>query len=165
MLALLHGYIIPAAYAVLPAPMQSAEATAMLLAIALQESEADARRQLPKGPARGFWQFEALGVAGVCEHRLTKLMLQDALAVLKYSPVLPAAGLHLIIEHNDVLAAVFARLNLWPLRPALPTREQSDEGWRQYLRAWRPGKPRPQSWPANFATAWALVESEGVLNG
>lgn len=137
----------------------------MLLAIALQESKAGARRQLPKGPARGFWQFERIGVAYVREHRLTKVILQDALRALKYSPGLPAADLHLIIEHNDVLAAVFARLNLWPLQPALPTREQSDEGWRQYLRAWRPGKPRPETWPENFATAWAIVTTEGVSNG
>lgn len=164
MIDILHRFIVPAAFAVLPEKMRSREAMAMLLAIALQESEAAARRQRPRkkggtpGPARGFWQFEQIGIQGVLEHRLTKNTLQAALAELVYVSTASPAALHAIVEHNDVVAAVFARLNLWPLRPALPTREQGAEGWQQYLRAWRPGAPHPSTWPANFATAWEIVD-------
>lgn len=162
MISVLHRFIVPAALAVLPARMDSPEARAQLLAITLQESKARARRQIVKGgklgPARGLWQFERIGIQGVLEHRLTRGILQSALEQLLYKRTLTPTDLHLIVEHNDVVAAVFARLNLWPLRPALPTRGQVEEGWQQYLRAWRPGKPHPATWPGNFAAAWALVD-------
>ncbi len=45
------------------------EGRLMLLAIGLQESRFEHRRQLGNGPARGFWQFEAGGgVKGVMTH-------------------------------------------------------------------------------------------------
>src|SRR5690606_35531315 len=56
------------AYALLPSRMDSDRATVMLLAIGLQESRFEHRRQI-KGPARGFWQFErGGGVRGVMTH-------------------------------------------------------------------------------------------------
>lgn len=76
MIDLLHRFLVPAAYAVLPAEMQSARATAFLLAIALQESGARKRRQV---------------------------------------------------------------------------------AWGQYLKGWKPGKPRPADWPGNFTAAWDRV--------
>jgi len=45
----------------------------------------------------------------------------------------------------------FARLLLWTLPSALPT--TADEGWTQYLDAWRPGKPHPATWAGHWATA------------
>ena len=62
------------------------------------------------------------------------------------------------IEHNDVLACCFARLNLWWLPGALPTRTEPLKGWNQYLKAWRPGEPHPETWPAFFEDAWNRVE-------
>jgi hypothetical protein len=160
MLTLLSTYIIPAAYAVLPAPMASPRATALLLAIALQESGTTARRQRPKGPARGFWQFEAGGgITAVKTHPATRDDLKAALLSLRYPPSLTATDLHAIVEHNDVLAAIAARLLLWTLPLALPTRTQGDQGWLQYLDAWRPGAPHPETWGEHFGRAWALVES------
>lgn len=156
MLALLHGYILPAAYAVLPAPMQSPAASALLLAIALQESAAIHRRQAG-GPARGFWQFEVAGIRGVQTHALTRDDLKAALIMLRYPPSLPAEDLHALVEHQDVVAAICARLLLWTLPSALPTRDDPPMlAWGQYMEAWRPGKPRPQSWADHYARAWAL---------
>lgn len=161
MLSYLHRFTLPAAYDLLPLPMATIEADAMLLAIALQESEATHRRQV-NGPARGFWQFEAGGgVKGVLTHPATAGLARSAMTALCYprSPT-PAAAL-VILEHNDVLACVFARLLLWTLPARLPGRTASALGWASYQRAWRPGKPRPADWPGNYTRAWALVEPKG----
>lgn len=153
----LTHFILPAAYELLPPGMASTEASALLLAIALQESALEHRRQV-KGPARGFWQFEVIGVAGVLEHRLTRTPAQDALEALVYRPVERAPiVVQRALEHNDVLAAVVARLNLWPLRAQLPARADVDGGWTQYLKAWRPGKPRPATWATNYERAWSAM--------
>lgn len=154
-----YTYTIPAAYTFLPERMQSPEATAMLLAIGLQESKFAARRQLPKGPARGFWQFErAGGVEGVLTHPDTWKPVRQVLNALSYPPEADSYACHTALEHNDVLAVCFARLLLWTLPERLPRRLEIDVAWNQYLRAWRPGKPHPETWPDNYAAAWAIVE-------
>lgn len=154
--------ILPAAYDVLPAAMQSTPATALLLAIALQESAAAARRQQPRGPARGFWQFEAGGaVHGVRTHPASAHHLRSALVSLCYPSTLSTVNAWTALEHNDVLAAVFARLLLWTVPGALPGRLDVAPAWDQYLEAWRPGRPRPDDWAANFALGWSIVTSEG----
>lgn len=173
MLLTLHARIVPAAYDVLPPAMQSDRATAMLLAIALQESKCVHRYQLPRqpggkpGPARGFWQFEAGGaVKGVLTHPKTQPYARSAMVALCYSRSLTVNEIHALLEHNDVLAAVFARLNLWWLAGALPGRENPQEGWRQYLEAWRPGEPHPETWDGYFTRAWTLVAGEsGRIDG
>jgi hypothetical protein len=153
----LHRHVLPAAYAVLPAHMQSPKADAMLLAIALQESKAAHRRQI-KGPARGFWQFEmGGGTRGVLTHPSSKLHIRSALTDLCYRPTSTAQILHPVLEHNDVLACVFARLLLWTLPQTLPEPEDVTEGWAQYLEAWRPGRPHPKKWSENHTLAWAMV--------
>lgn len=156
MLELLAHHIIPAAYAVLPSRMQSPEATAMLLAIALQESRCVYRRQV-KGPARGFWQFELAGVAGVRRHPASQQHLKVALACLCYPRTLAIADAHAALEHNDVLACVCARLLLWTLPSELPAKDEPDRGWDQYFAAWRPGRPHPDTWHEQYVRAWELV--------
>jgi hypothetical protein len=52
---------------------------------------------------------------------------------------------------------VFARLLLFTLPAPLPLQSDPDEGWRQYLDAWRPGTPHLATWTANYAAAWAVV--------
>jgi hypothetical protein len=161
-------YVMPAAFALLPGMMNSPEARAELLAIGLQESEFRHRRQIvgdpPRavGPARGFWQFEeGGGIRGVLTHRRTRWHLQLALDELRYTgpfDTISEETLHVAVQHNDVLACVFARLNLWWLPGTLATRDLPQRGWRQYLEAWRPGKPHPETWDRNFARAWALVQ-------
>src|SRR5690606_38643231 len=65
------------AYALLPSRMDSDRATVMLLAIGLQESRFEHRRQI-KGPARGFWQFErGRGVRGVLTHPATAALARE----------------------------------------------------------------------------------------
>ena len=138
------------ALTLLPSVMDSTQARIMLLAIGAQESAFSARRQHGGGPARGWWQVEqAGGVAGVLSHHASSQHAERACRALQYAPqegVVWAA-----LEHNDVLAAVFARLLLWTLPRDLPT--TAEEGWQQSLLAWRPGRPHPQTWAGHWNAA------------
>jgi hypothetical protein len=162
MIALISGYILPAALRVLGPPYDSPEARALLLAIGLQESRFTHRAQV-RGPARGFWQFEkGGGVMGVLTHPTTVAPVREAMGALRYHTPgetldETAARMHGTLEHNDTLAAVFARLLLWTLRAPLPGPDQPSLGWGQYLDAWRPGDPHAQTWNAFYAEAWARV--------
>lgn len=137
--------------------MRSDEASAMLLAIGLQESKFLFRSQMGSGPARGFWQFErGGGVVGVQLHATTGEHLRKAAWSLRY-PTLTSHDAHAAIQHNDVLAAVFARLLLWTLPGRLPDEGEHVLAWQQYLDAWRPGKPHPETWEVYYASAWDVV--------
>jgi hypothetical protein len=156
MLELLARHVIPAAYGLLPAPMASREATALVLTIAQQESGCRHRRQV-RGPARSLWQFEKAGLVGVRTHRASGPHVAAALSALCYSADLSINHLYVAIEHNDLLGAIFARLLLWTLPDELPARDEPDRAWDQYVRAWRPGRPHPQTFAAHFSRAWECV--------
>lgn len=154
------GRIIPAAYDLLPSRMADPRATRMLLATNWQESRCLHRYQIVRGggrgPARGLWQFEAGGgVKGVLEHAGTKDYARHALAQLGYDFHADYQDVWASLEHNDVLAATFARLLLWTLPDELPT--TAEAGWDQYLAAWRPGKPHHASWPTAWYTAHEAI--------
>jgi hypothetical protein len=158
---LLYVYeqVIPAALSMLPGKMDGVPARAMLLAIGLQESKFRDRVQGGGGPAHGFWQFEkGGGVAGVLGHAPTRPLILHACATLRYAPT--AEMVYAAIVHNDVLACVLARLNLWTDARALPARHESAKGWIVYDAVWRPGKPRPLDWPENFAEAWRVAAGD-----
>jgi hypothetical protein len=155
-LAYLHRLVLPAAYALLPRRMESPAATAMLLSIALQESKCVSRRQVGGGPARGFWQFEkGGGVAGVITHHTSRPIIGPILGALSYGVSVDAA--YAALEHNDVLAACFARCLLWTLPHELPFADDPADGWGQYVEAWRPGKPHPETWAEYYRLAWSLA--------
>ncbi|CCH09467.1 hypothetical protein [Achromobacter xylosoxidans] len=152
---------ISPALALLPAGMDTQAVRVMLLAIGLQESRFTHRQQIG-GPARGFWQFEKGtrasrgGVWGVFLHQASK----DRLAALckARSVACDPDAIYAALEYDDVLAAGVARLLLWTDPRALPAVGDVDAGWSLYLRTWRPGKPHPQTWPALYAQAMAVVE-------
>lgn len=129
---------IKPAMAMLPARMRSREAVVMLLAIGLQESLFKYRRQMGNGPARGLWQFERDGgTAGVLQHRASGVLASD---VCRERDVTAVAGdAHAKLEHDDVLAAAFARLLLWTDPKPLPALNDIESAWQLYLRTWRPG--------------------------
>lgn len=147
-------HVYGVACALLPSGMNSARAQAMLIAIAMQESRFEHRRQVG-GPARGFWQFEFAGVRGVQRHSTTREHISSVLRVLCYE--LEPQMSYVAIEHNDILACVYARLLLWTLPAPLPAQDEPDIAWGQYLDAWRPGRPRRETWSANYARAWKAV--------
>ncbi len=137
-------------------------AARMLLAIAIQESGLAARRQIvtggaENGPAASFWQAEQGGgmVTGMLTHAKTKIRMTDLCAA--YNVKAEPRALWEAIRYQDILAAAAARLLLFTLPHGLPTTE--DDGWTQYLEAWRPGKPHRERW----GPAWKLAsETCGV---
>lgn len=149
------GAIAPA-FALLPTKMAGKRATVMLLAIGLQESRLQFRRQIG-GPARGLWQFEQNGgVRGVLTHPSSRPHALEVCAARDVEPTAPAV--YEALERDDVLAAAFARLLLWTDPKPLPALGQVQEAWELYARAWRPGKPHPQTWEAIYAQALAAVQ-------
>lgn len=147
-------YVIPTAFSMLPTAMRSDKAHAMLLAIGMQESRFEHRIQQPIGPARGFWQFERIGIKGVIDHPKSGGFLDAICDRLQY-PV-DYDPCYTAVMHNDVLACVFARLLLWTVPEALPSSLEPNKGWHQYLFGWRPGKPHRETWETFFNEAWKL---------
>lgn len=147
---------IEPAMALLPGKMDTPEARVMLLAIGLQESRFQHRRQIG-GPARGFWQFEQGtkasrgGVWGAYLHPASSALLQQLCSALKvdFTP----QAIYAAVETNDVLAAGLARLMLFTDPQRLPAVTDTAAAWQTYLRIWRPGKPHPETWPALHAQA------------
>lgn len=147
-------YAIPA-LSILPGNMQTAEAMVMVLAIGLQESGLKHRVQVG-GPARGFWQFERIGCAGVMEGYSTKSHAADLLDRLGYPR--SADTVHQAVAFDGILAAGFARLNLYSFPGKLPALGDVDEAWRQYVKTWRPGKPHAERWPYNYRKALEFLQ-------
>ncbi len=144
------GAIRPA-FELLPARMKSPEAELMLLAIGLQESNLTARRQV-NGPARGLFQFEMNG--GVRSVLLHKSSSELAASVCRARGVPPNTdAVYNSLEHDDVLAAAFARLLLWTDPKPLPKLGNVGEAWDLYNRVWRPGKPHRNRWDPLYARA------------
>lgn len=157
----LSAVVIPGAMRLLPLPMDTPAARAMLMAIAHQESGCKYRRQVG-GPAKGFYQFETAGVKGVLLHPKTKAHVADAMAALAYPVVSDPMAPYLALEHNDILATVFARLLLWTDPSPLPAQDAPEDGWAIYLHCWRPGRPREEAWSANFKRAWEVTNEPGA---
>ena len=155
--------IITPALRLLPARMDSLEARVMMLAIGLQESRLvhryqviDRARPEVKGPARGLWQFErGGGVRGVLNHPASKRLALDVCAIRGVAPLQTRAWEAL--EHDDLLAACFARLLLWTDTRPLPALGRGGEAWEYYLRNWRPGKPHARTWNGYYGQALAVI--------
>lgn len=133
------------------------EANLMLHAIGMQETGFLTRIQYGNGPARSFWQFEeGGGVKGVLNHyvvgKYCKLVCDyfgiphDKHAIWK------------AMETNDVLGACMARLLLYSSPKALPKLGEQQKAWDMYEDIWRPGKPHPDKWTANYAAALKEVK-------
>ncbi|RBL80628.1 hypothetical protein DDE05_49830 [Streptomyces cavourensis] len=145
------------AMALLPARMDSRQAHCLLLAIGLQESRFIHRRQIG-GPARGFWQFEqGGGVRGVLTHPACRDVASQVCQVR--GVVATAPSVHARLDQDDVLAAAFARLLLWSDPASLPRIGDAESAWALYLRTWRPGKPKRDSWDGLYQRAVAAVSA------
>lgn len=148
--------ILEPMFTMLPPHMDTPAARAMLLAIGLQECNFSLRKQI-KGPARGYWQFEGHDKSALAG--LLKIpAVRETCMRLDYAPKLPE--IYQALEDNDLLAAYLARQLLWTVPERLPSVVQVAEGYRQYTWAWRPGKPRPNDWPANYIQAWRAIDKE-----
>lgn len=149
-------YVIRPALMLLGSRYQSAEAELLLIAIALQESGLQHRVQVG-GPARGLWQFEqGGGVKGVLNRRASR----EAAASLCQTLIYRASPdeVYTALPDNDLLACGFARLLLYTDAKPLPRIGDAAGAWGYYEELWRPGKPRPLAWPANYRAAMEAVE-------
>lgn len=156
----IHMHVIPAAYSLLPPALASQRASSMLLAIGLQESRFQYRKQLG-GSAKSFWQFEVVGVRGVMEHNATKDLAVEVLKALEYEPWIDPAMVYMALEHNDILACALARLLLVTSKMPLPDVDEPDAAWALYLACWRPGKPHVEPWGGRYRDAWERVSHPG----
>ncbi|TBU86796.1 hypothetical protein [Phytopseudomonas dryadis] len=148
----IRAHAITPALSLLPARMSSASAEIMLLAITQQEDPDQRRRQWPTGPARGLWQFErGGGVRGVLNHAASSAHAWAVCAARGVEP--DPAAVWAALEHDDVLAAAFARLLLWTDPKPLPGANDPAGGWSLYERTWRPGRPHPERWAGRYAAA------------
>jgi hypothetical protein len=134
----------------------SPSARIQLLATGLQESKFMDRVQMGGGPAHSFWQEEPNGIKAVLGHPVvgsTMVAMCEKLGV-------PAdwASVYKAVINNDVLACVVARLILYADPHPLPRVGDSDGAWQCYLRNWRPGRPRPDTWPGNYKKAMEHVD-------
>lgn len=138
----------------------SPEAMVETLAIGGQETKYLERRQIikkggklvPEGPATGFWQFEQSGgVRGVLRHERSATLARRLCAVRDVEPT--AASVWAALEHDDVLAAGFARLLLLTDLGKLPKIGDVEAGWACYVKNWNPGKPHKDTWAAAYANA------------
>lgn len=137
-----------------------------LLTTQMQEDPKQLRRQMENGPARGLWQFEQNGgVRGVLTHPATNRAAAHLCAARGVVPSSVDAWGEL--EHDDVLAAGFARLLLWADPAPLPEPGEVDKAFALYLNSWRPGAYHRGSesrkaalwtkWQLNYAKASALL--------
>jgi hypothetical protein len=135
--AIVHTAIADA-LRLLPDEMDSSQALVMLFVIGLQESRFETRRQYGGGPGRDWWQFEEGGaVHGVLAHEDSR---EPAIKVCDARSVTPTTtDVYNMLEHDDVLAAAFARLLLWTDPHPLPKFGEVGIAWDYYLRNWRPG--------------------------
>lgn len=146
--------VLTPALALLPGKMDTTAARRMLLAIGMQESELRYRRQI-RGPARSLWQMEQSGgVFGVLAHRASRALAFTACEARGIPP--ETIPVYHAIEHDDVLAACFARLLLWT--DPHPLTDDASLAWHYYLRTWRPGKSKPLKWPRNWRLASEVFE-------
>lgn len=148
---------IEPALRLLPAHMDSPKARVLMLAIGLQESRFEYRKQMGNGPANSFWQMERRGgVAGVCKHPASRDLMRKVCTALDCEFDITAVWGR--IATDDVLAAAAARLLLWTDTAPLPEIGQSKQAWDYYQNVWRPGRPHVETWPALYARAVAAVQ-------
>lgn len=132
------------------------KARVQMLAIGLQESRFQFRRQMGNGPAMGFWQFErGGGVRGVLAHVASKAKAKRLCDERRVNP--DEMSVWQALENDDVLAAGFARLLLLTDPRALPDVSNSVGAWDCYIRNWRPGKPHIATWAGNHKQARAAA--------
>lgn len=157
------------AYKLLPARMDSARASILVLAISLQEDPKGMRFQVldwkdltKKGPAKGLAQFEkGGGVAAVMRSGAPSEVPARAL-VDNRGVRWDRDAIWRALEVDDVLAMGLARCLLWNLPGTLPSPADAHKAWSQYVEAWGPGKPHPEDWPANHAEAVSYVTNLGA---
>lgn len=128
---------IAAGLALLPAKMNSGDASVLLYATNRQENPQRLPQQVG-GPAVGDYQFEkGGGVKGVMTHASVADLTKAVCAARKVS--FDAGSITQALKTDAVLAAALARLLYYTDPKALPFAGDEIAAWQLYLRTWRPG--------------------------
>jgi len=157
--------ILDRALGEMPSKLDTKESRVMLLTIGLQESRFTATRQLvgkppkPTGPAKSYWQGEKGGgmVHGVRVHASTNVLAHEAYN--RHKVAANDLAIWNAIEFDQVLACTLARLLLYSDPFKLPELGAQGAAWSLYTRTWKPGKPKPDTWPEFYQQALAFVKS------
>lgn len=135
-------------------------AAALLVAIAIQESDLRYLRQYPTGPARSWWQIEPL-TGGLAMRRATAALGEPWRRLLHLHGL--DGPLHETLTAWPLSAAVAARLLLWHDPRRLPDLGAQDAAWDVYIGCWRPGRPHAQTWPRAYAEAMDAMQSTELV--
>jgi hypothetical protein len=129
--------IVPTFQELLPGRYWSRPALWMLLSIAMQESDLEARRQ-KGGPAMGLWQCEQGGaVREVLTNEATRLEARLLCARRGVEPT--EKFVYLALASDDLFACGIARLRLYADPAPLPRLGDTAGAAAYYHRTWRPG--------------------------
>lgn len=151
----IRDIVMPAAFQMLPYKMATRPALAFVLAAGYQESNLEHRKQIG-GPALGFWGFEPgqdKAWDGLLSRGDTGETLRIILKYMSYSEDTKAD----VLRHQDILAAVAARLLIWTHASPLPKEHEIEGGYRQYDWLWRPGEKRHEDWRESWKMGWKLA--------
>jgi|SRR6185437_13601673 len=150
-----YASVITPGAALVPTSMNTLASRVLLFAIAGQESAWSSRVQIPGGQARGYWQCERGGaVKAVLGDSGTGPIARRFCA--EHDIPSDLGTVWEAIAWHDGLAYLIARLALWQQPAPLPALENCDGAWTYYLDTWRPGAPRPHSWPGIHAQACTI---------
>ena len=163
--------LLPAAHRLVPSVPWGNEASVLLLAICGQESGWQNVQQAAGGPAKGYPQFEVEAIRELLENGASAHAALQAVqlsGILDSGPgassVSAGAMTGAPLDSPSRLAAVvwtkflnfpalqlaLARLMLWDNPNDLPPLGDCNGAWLYYTQTWRPGKPRPADWAANY---------------
>lgn len=148
---------IAAGLALLPAKMDSLDASVLLYATNRQENPQRLAQQVG-GPAVGDYQFErGGGVKGVMTHKASMDLCRAVCTARKVA--FDAGSIYQALKTDAILAAALARLLYYTDPKALPVAGDEAGAWALYLRTWRPGAYSRQpeelraKWKKNYADA------------
>lgn len=146
---------IAAGLALLPAKMDSLDASVLLYATSRQENPQRLAQQVG-GPAVGDYQFEkGGGVKGVMTHASVAELTEAVCAARKVT--FDAGSIYQALKTDAVLAAALARLLYYTDPKQLPYAGDELAAWQLYLRTWRPGayKRTPEELHAKWKKSYA----------
>ena len=149
---------IAAGLALLPAKMNSIDASVLLYATSRQENPQRLAQQVG-GPAVGDYQFEkGGGVKGVMTHDAVEDLCRAVCTARKVS--FDAGSIYQALKTDAVFAAALARLLYYTDPKSMPYEGDELAAWQLYLRTWRPGAYARQ--PEELRAKWKTSYKEAM---
>lgn len=125
------------------------EAAVFLLAVAIQESHLQFRKQFAGGPARGLFQMESEPLS------MMTLVMKKNPELRAMLPTADPKEMWNLLEfpENDKYGVYIARTALKSDPAPIPRLGNVEGAWEYYLKHWRPGKPRKEKWAISYEAA------------